>query len=220
MNHPQYRVGAEEAAAVAQVNQALNACPWKWQSDGALIRLRWNGREWHVFVPLQQIEAGVNSELVGVGCPCLEPRVGADVDYAVGFFGSLYRAAKKAVKSVSHAVIEPHRRIFKAVVPRSVYRTTSNIVNQAQGLVRQASRYATDPQVLRVAGFASAIIPGIGPAVAAGLLTAAQLAQAARTVERAGALADNAIRMGVRSPAALAASARGQQAQQLLQLIR
>lgn len=194
------------------VNRALKGCPWEWRTDGALVTIRLGGKSWSVFVPLEKIEWKVNSELAGVGCGCIEPAVGYDDYHAVGFFGRITRFARKAVRSVSRAA----KSTVRAVVPKAIRNTGAALYKSAYNVARKAAKFATDPKVLRIAGFASMVIPGIGPAVAAGLITAAQLRQVAGTVYRAGQLATQALQGGVRSNAAQQAAQRGLAAADLL----
>lgn len=217
MNGMQASNGSEKAAERA-ANTALHRCPWQWRTDGALLALRWKGRVYHVFIPLHRIEREVNSELVGVGCPPLEPAVGAY--HAVGFFGRIFKAAKKAVTTVTR----PIGRAASAIVPDALERSAGRLVKHAGRAVKKAARTvaraATNPNLLKAASLASLVVPGAGPALAAGLMSASKLSTIAKTAQHAGNLASQALSRGHRTAAAFDARRRGLAAQQLLHYLR
>ncbi len=178
----------------------LTGLGWRWAEDGAHIRVSTKDRGvWDVFVPVSSMHIVFSREMARAGCP-MEPAVGG-CHSAVGLFGGLKKAARKAKRRARRAIRKARRRVTRGA------RRYANIATLGQA--RRLKRLARSKLLRRGLMVASLAVPALAPAAAA-------LEAANRIYDqvKAGRNAAAQIQRGFSNPQTIAAMAAGRRAEQ------
>jgi hypothetical protein len=155
------------SSAIEHPFRTLQSLGWQWQDGGALLSVAVDGVQHSVWVPIGRVQCTFSNHLAAVGCPLPQSVGGAQS--VGGFFSSIGKAFKKAVRTVKKAIPKSIKRAAK-----SIYRKASKAVRSVSRFAKKVGKALTSKEMSWLIAGLGVVVPVLAPA--AGAIVAAQTA--------------------------------------------